>query len=284
MNQEGKTTVNEKENGFKTYSAESIQVLEGLEAVRKRPGMYIGDTSFRGFHHLVNEIVDNSVDEAVAGFCDRIQVCIHDDNSITVEDNGRGIPVDMHKSGKSALEVVMTVLHAGGKFDESSYKTSGGLHGVGASVVNALSSHCFIEIQRNGFFWRQNYEKGLAKTPVEKHDLTKKTGTKITFSPDRDIFKEEKVKFDFDLLSKRLRELAFLNAELCIVLKDERVHKEIEFLFKEGIKEFVAYINKTKKALHNDIIYFSSHKEDVNVEVALQWNESYTESLSFILQ
>ena len=278
MNQKNKETNSHSVNNFKKYSAESIQVLEGLEAVRKRPGMYVGDTSSRGFHHLVNEIVDNSVDEAVAGFCDRIQVCIHDNNSITVEDNGRGIPVDMHKSGKSALEVVMTVLHAGGKFDENSYKTSGGLHGVGASVVNALSSHCSIEIQKNGFFWRQNYEKGLATTPVEKHDITEKTGTKITFSPDREVFKEEKTKFDFDLLSKRLRELAFLNAGLCIVLKDERVDKETQFIFNDGIKEFVAYINKTKKAIHSDIIYFKSHKDDIIVEVAMQWNESYTES------
>ena len=256
MNPKDKAMNNEKNNTLKSYGADSIQVLEGLEAVRKRPGMYVGDTSFRGFHHLVNEIVDNSVDEAVAGFCDYIQICIHDDSSITVEDNGRGIPVDMHKSGKSALEVVMTVLHAGGKFDGNSYKTSGGLHGVGASVVNALSSHCSIEVQRNGFFWKQNYEKGLAKNPVEKQGLTNKTGTKITFSPDRDIFKGEKIIFDFDTLSKRFRELAFLNAGLCIILKDKRVHKEVKFLFEKGIKEFVTYINKTKKALHNDIIYF----------------------------
>ena len=271
-NKEVKETINK-------YSAESIQILEGLEAVRKRPGMYIGDTSLRGFHHLVNEIVDNSVDEAVAGFCTELSIYIHSNDSITVEDNGRGIPVDRHKSGKSALEVVMTILHAGGKFDEKSYKTSGGLHGVGASVVNALSGYCSIEVQRDGFSWKQNYKKGLPETEVEKLGETTKTGTKITFSPDREIFKEESVKFDFDLLSKRLRELAFLNAGLCIILKDERIaNKEKKFLFKEGIKEFVEYINKTKKPIHDDVVYFQSSKEDINVEIALQWNESYTES------
>ena len=279
MNEENREDRKIERKARGSYRAESIQVLEGLEAVRKRPGMYVGDTASRGFHHLVNEVVDNSVDEAVAGFCTKISICIHGDDSITIEDDGRGIPVDMHKSGKSALEVVMTVLHAGGKFNEESYKTSGGLHGVGASVVNALSSQCFIEVQREGFLWKQNYEKGLPKTEVEKFDETNNTGTKITFNPDRSIFKDKNVKFDFDLLSKRLRELAFLNAGLSIVLKDERIHKETVFLFDEGIKEFIIYINKTKKALHSDIIYFESNKEDVNVEIALQWNESYSESL-----
>jgi len=263
----------------KNYGAESIQVLEGLEAVRKRPGMYIGDTGFRGYHHLVYEIVDNSVDEALAGYCKHITVTINTDESITVEDDGRGIPVGTHKNGKSALEVVMTVLHAGGKFDGGGYKVSGGLHGVGASVVNALSTRVSVEVQREGFFWTQNFERGTPKATIQKGGPSSKTGTKTTFKPDRDIFKDETVIFDFNYLSQRLRELAFLNAGLYICLKDERTGKKNEFQYSNGIAEFVSYINQSKKAIHPDVIYFKGEKDNVEVEVAMQWNDSYTESL-----
>src|SRR5437868_2511226 len=190
----------------KNYGADQIQVLEGLEAVRKRPGMYIGDTGVRGYHHLVYEVVDNSVDEALAGYCKHIQITINTDESITVEDDGRGIPVDAHKNGKSALEIVMTVLHAGGKFDGGGYKVSGGLHGVGASVVNALSARCMVEVHREGFVWTQRYEKGAIKTSVEKGEPTTRTGTKTTFKPDREIFKDETITYDFNTLANRFRE------------------------------------------------------------------------------
>jgi DNA gyrase subunit B len=261
------------------YGADSIQVLEGLEAVRKRPGMYIGDTGFRGYHHLVYEIVDNSVDEALAGFCKHINISINTDESITVEDDGRGIPVGSHKGGKSALEIVMTVLHAGGKFDGGGYKVSGGLHGVGASVVNALSTRCVVEVHREGFVWTQTFEKGVPKGTVEKGEPSTKTGTKTTFKPDREIFKDEALVFDFNYLTQRLRELAFLNAGLYISLKDERNGKKTEFQFSNGIAEFVAYMNSSKKALHQDVVYFKGEKDAVEVEVALQWNDSYSESL-----
>lgn len=263
----------------KDYGADSIQVLEGLEAVRKRPGMYIGDTGFRGFHHLVYEIVDNSVDEALAGYCKHINITINTDESITVEDDGRGIPVDAHKNGKSALEVVMTVLHAGGKFDGGTYKVSGGLHGVGASVVNALSIRCEVEVKRNGFTWIQKYAKGVPQGGLEKGEPATKTGTKTTFKPDREIFKDESILFDFNYLSQRLRELAFLNAGLYIALKDDRTGKKVEFQFTNGIAEFVSYMNQSKKAAHNDVIYFKGEKDNVEAEIAMQWNDSYTESI-----
>jgi len=263
----------------KSYDAGSIQVLEGLEAVRKRPGMYIGDTSTRGYHHLVYEIVDNSVDEALMGFCKKIEVTIEADDSITVVDDGRGIPVDVHKDGKSALEVVMTVLHAGGKFDKGSYKVSGGLHGVGASVVNALSSRCTATVRKDGFVYKQVYEFGKPLGPVEKLGPTEKSGTTTNFKPDRQIFKDESIKYDFNVLANRFRELAFLNAGLHIALKDERTGKKQDFQFSDGIMEFVKFMNTSKKALHPEVIFFKGTKDDVEVEVALQWNDSYTESI-----
>lgn len=263
----------------KAYDASSIQVLEGLEAVRKRPGMYIGDTTSRGYNHLVYEVVDNSVDEALAGYCKNINVTIHADESLTVEDDGRGIPVGQHKDGKSALEIVMTVLHAGGKFDGGSYKVSGGLHGVGASVVNALSSRCQVVVRRDGYVWKQVYEKGIPQGKVEKAGETDKTGTTTTFKPDREIFKEEGIKFDYNVLSNRFRELAFLNAGLKISLSDERTGVKHEFQFSNGIQEFVSHMNETKKAAHPDVIYFKGNQGDVDIEIAMQWNDSYTESI-----
>ncbi len=263
----------------KNYSADSIQVLEGLEAVRKRPGMYIGDTGIRGYHHLVYEIVDNSVDEALAGHCQKISITIHKDESITVEDDGRGIPVDKHKSGKSALEVVYTVLHAGGKFDKDTYKVSGGLHGVGASVVNALSSFCIVEVQREGSIWRQGFERGDPTGPLEKVGTANKTGTKVTFLPDRDIFKQEELTYNFDTLAARFRELAFLNAGLYFSLSDERTGKKTEYQFADGVKQFIEHLNIAKKALHQSIVYFSGAKEGMEMEIAMQWNDSYTESI-----
>lgn len=261
------------------YGAESIQVLEGLEAVRKRPGMYIGDTGSRGYHHLVYEIVDNSVDESLAGYCKHINVTINTDESITVEDDGRGIPVDTHKTGKSTLEVVMTVLHAGGKFDGGGYKVSGGLHGVGASVVNALSTRCQVIVQRQGGLFEQIYHKGIPEGPAKKIGDSAKTGTKVNFKPDREIFKDPALTFDFNYLSNRLRELAFLNAGLYIAIKDERTGKKNEFQYSNGIAEFVKYMNQSKKSLHGDVIYFKGEKDNVEVEVALQWNDSYAESI-----
>ena len=261
------------------YGADSIQVLEGLEAVRKRPGMYIGDTGVRGYHHLVYEIVDNSVDESLAGYCKHINITINADESITVEDDGRGIPVASHKSGKSALEVVMTVLHAGGKFDGGTYKVSGGLHGVGASVVNALSIRCSVEVKRDGIIWSQKYEKGAPQGGLEKIGTTDKTGTKTTFKPDTEIFKDPTISYDFNTLANRIRELAFLNAGLYISLKDDRSGKKQEFQYTNGIAEFVKYLNQSKKAVHSDVIFFKGEKDLVEVEVALQWNDSYSESI-----
>jgi DNA gyrase subunit B len=263
----------------KAYDASSIQVLEGLEAVRKRPGMYIGDTTSRGYHHLVYEVIDNSVDEALAGYCRNINVTIHADDSLTVEDDGRGIPVGRHKDGKSALEVVMTVLHAGGKFNSESYKVSGGLHGVGASVVNALSSRCQVLVRRDGFVWKQVYEKGIPQGPVEKAGETDKTGTKTTFKPDREIFKDETIKFEFSILANRFRELCFLNAGLHIELEDERTGQKQAFEYSQGIMQFVSHLNDTKKPVHADVIYFKGTKDDVEVEIAMQWSDSYTESI-----
>ncbi len=265
--------------GQKNYSADSIQVLEGLEAVRKRPGMYIGDTGVRGFHHLVYEIVDNSVDEALAGHCHKISITIQKDDSIMVEDDGRGIPVGMHKSGKSALEVVYTVLHAGGKFDKDTYKVSGGLHGVGASVVNALSAYCMVEVNREGYHWKQTFEKGKPTSDLQKLEPTTKTGTKVTFAPDREIFRQEELTYNFDTLAARFRELAFLNAGLYFVLSDERTGKKSEYQYTEGVKQFIEHLNQSKKALHQDIISFSGNKDGVDVEIAMQWNDSYSESI-----
>ncbi len=263
------------------YDAKSIKVLEGIEAVRKRPGMYIGDTVERGYHHLVYEIVDNSVDEALGGHCKNIKITIHPDESISVEDDGRGIPVERHRSGKSALEVVMTTLHAGGKFDKDSYKVSGGLHGVGASVVNALSSKCSVEVKKNGKIWKQSYEKGASTSKLEELGTTKKTGTKVTFKPDREIFKEESITYKFSTLSSRFRELAFLNAGLNITLFDERVGKDKKqtFYYTEGIIEFVSFLNHSKKAINQNIVYFKGNKEGVDIEIAMQWNDSYSESI-----
>ena len=263
----------------KNYGADDIQVLEGLEAVRKRPGMYIGDTTIRGYHHLVYEIVDNAVDESLAGYCKRILVTIHTDGSLSVDDDGRGVPVGPHKSGKDALEVVYTVLHAGGKFDGGAYKVSGGLHGVGASVVNALSIRCQVESNKNGNKYRQVYEKGIPQTQVEKIGPTERTGTIVTFKPDLEIFKEPGMAFDFNTLSNRFREMAFLNRGLHISLKDERTDKKTDFQYANGIAEFVAFLNESKKAIHSDVIYFRGEKDQVEVEVSMQWNDSYTESI-----
>ena len=268
----------ERENN-KNYSAESIQVLEGLAAVRKRPGMYIGDTSDRGYHHLIYEIMDNSVDESLAGYCSKISVHIAEDETVSIEDNGRGIPVDDHKQGRSALEVVMTVLHAGGKFNKDSYSISGGLHGVGASVVNALSSSCSVEVYRGGVIWRQSYERGQAVSSVEKLGTTEKTGTKTSFKPDREIFQDERTVFSFETLSARFRELAFLNQALEIQLTDERSHRSETFCFKEGLKEFVSYVNKGMNPINKEVLFFEGSKEQTDLQVAFQWSETYKENI-----
>jgi DNA gyrase subunit B len=262
-----------------TYTASDIKVLEGLEAVRKRPAMYIGDTGAYGLHHLVYEVVDNSVDEALAGFCDSIKVILHADGSVSVGDNGRGIPVDTHKeTGKSAAEVVLTVLHAGGKFEHSAYKVSGGLHGVGVSVVNALSEWLDLEIRRGGQVWTQRYEKGGVPTgPLTPGEKTAKHGTIIRFKPDATIFEE--TSFSFDTLSNRLRELAFLNRGLKIVIEDERDGRANTFLFKGGIVEFVKHLNQNKTPIHPKVMFFEGKKGDIEVEVALQYNDGYQESV-----
>jgi DNA gyrase subunit B len=260
------------------YDATSIKVLGDLEAVRKRPAMYIGSTGEQGLHHLVWEVVDNSVDEAMAGHCDEINVVVHEDNSVTVIDNGRGIPVDMHATEKKpAAEVVMTVLHAGGKFDSETYKVSGGLHGVGVSVVNALSDWLELEIWRDGQVWEQNYAAGVPKSKLTVTGKTRKTGTKVTFHPDPAIF--DKINFSYDLLAQRLRELAFLNKGLKITLQDERSDKSTEFCFTGGIVEFVKHLNRGKHPLHDSPIYMEGKRENVEVEIALQYNDSYAESV-----
>jgi DNA gyrase subunit B len=260
------------------YDADSIKVLEGLEAVRKRPAMYIGSTGKDGLHHLVYEVVDNSIDEASAGYCDTISVKIRVDNSVVVEDNGRGIPVGMHKTEKvSAAQVVMTKLHAGGKFSHDSYKVSGGLHGVGVSVVNALSKTCELEVRREGHVYRQTYQRGVPDSPLEVIGKTKSNGTKVTFLPDDKIF--EDTEFSFDVICNRLRELAFLNSGVKINITDERTDKKNEFVYKGGIVSFVEYINRNKKVLHKHPIYVSGEKEDCFVEVALQYNETYLENI-----
>lgn len=274
----------EMKNTSSEYSADSIQVLEGLEAVRKRPAMYIGDISEKGLHHLVYEVVDNSIDEALAGYCTHIEVVINEDNSIVVTDNGRGIPVDIHeKEGKSALEVVLTVLHAGGKFDKGTYKVSGGLHGVGVSCVNALSSYMKAEVRRNGYLYMQEFSCGKPLHDVQMVGDADTTGTTITFKPDASIFTTTEYKYD--ILATRLRELAFLNAGITLQLKDKRVIKEDGsykteiFYSKEGLKEFVHYIDRSKEALIPDVIHIVTEKQGVPVEVAMTYNTSYNESV-----
>ena len=274
----------EMKNTSSEYSADSIQVLEGLEAVRKRPAMYIGDISEKGLHHLVYEVVDNSIDEALAGYCTHIEVVINEDNSIVVTDNGRGIPVDIHeKEGKSALEVVLTVLHAGGKFDKGTYKVSGGLHGVGVSCVNALSSYMKAEVRRNGHLYMQEFSCGKPLHDVQMVGDADTTGTTITFKPDASIFTTTEYKYD--ILATRLRELAFLNAGITLQLKDKRVIKEDGsykseiFYSKEGLKEFVHYIDRSKEALIPDVIHIVTEKQGVPVEVAMTYNTSYNESV-----
>lgn len=271
-------------NKRQNYSDDSIQVLEGLEAVRKRPGMYIGSTDKRGLHHLVYEIVDNSVDEVLNGFGNEIKVTINKDDSITIEDNGRGMPTGIHKSGKPTVEVIFTILHAGGKFGQGGYKTSGGLHGVGASVVNALSEWLDVEIYRDGYIYEQKFNKGgLPATGLEKKGKTRKKGTKVTFKPDPEIFKSTTA-FNFDTLSERLQESAFLLKDLKITLTDLRAGKEREeiYHYEEGIKEFVSYVNEGKEVLH-DVSTFSGESHGIEVDVAFQYNDQYSESiLSFV--
>jgi len=265
-----------EENG--KYDAESIKVLGDLEAVRKRPAMYIGSTGSMGLHHLVWEVVDNAVDEALAGECDRVDVTVHSDNSVTVTDNGRGIPVDLHKEeGRSAAEVVMTVLHAGGKFDTKSYKVSGGLHGVGVSVVNALSASLELEIWRDGYTWEQSYEGGKPLAPLKRAGKTGRRGTKITFLPDATIL--DSIEFNYDTLAQRLRELSFLNKGLTIRLKDERSNKQAEFHYNGGIAEFVKLLNKNKDVLHATPICAEADREDEHIDFALQYNDGYAESV-----
>ncbi len=264
------------------YTAESIQVLKGLEAVRRRPGMYIGSTAARGLHHLVNEVIDNSVDEALAGFCDRIELTIHQDDSVTVVDNGRGIPVDVHKTEKlPGVEVAMTMLHAGGKFDKSTYKVSGGLHGVGVSVVNALSERLDVWVQRDGKEYHMAFERGDTVQTLEVTGKAKKSGTKVTFKPDRKIFTE--TRFDYATVVNRLRELAFMNRGLTLTIKDERNNKEDTFLYKHGLAEFVTYLRGNRKSLHPKPIQFTTTKDDVEIDVALQYDDGYAENtFSFV--
>ena len=260
------------------YSAKSISVLKGLEAVRKRPSMYVGDTSVRGLHQVVFEAVDNGIDEAIGGFCNKIKVTIHKDNSISVEDNGRGIPTDMHPTeNKPAVEVVLTTLHAGGKFDKKTYKISGGLHGVGVSCTNALSQWLEIEVKREGKIFSMSFERGKTKTPLRETGTSEETGTRITFKPDSEIFSE--TEFSFEILSKRLRELAFLNKNLEINLIDERTGQNKNYIYEEGIISFIKYLNKNKKPIHDDIIYISKDTGKIRAELALQYNDGYNESI-----
>lgn len=287
-NIEDEKLVNSQATENKQYSAESIQVLEGLEAVRKRPAMYIGDTGVKGLHHLVYEVVDNSIDEALAGYCTKIDVIINEDNSVTVIDDGRGIPVDMHeKEKKSALEVVMTVLHAGGKFDKGSYKVSGGLHGVGVSCVNALSIKLVAEVYRDGKIWMQEYSKGAPLYSVKEVGVTDKTGTKVTFLPDDFIFNQT-TEFNFEILASRLRELAFLNKGIHLTITDKRELEENgnggkfrheAFYSEEGLKEFVEFLDANRESLIESTIHIDSNKNEVPVEVAMQYNTSFSENI-----
>ncbi|WP_311734571.1 DNA topoisomerase (ATP-hydrolyzing) subunit B [Clostridium chauvoei] len=268
------------EQNKQNYDESQIQVLEGLEAVRKRPGMYIGSTSSRGLHHLVYEIVDNSIDEALAGLCKNIEVTINEDNSITVIDDGRGMPTGIHpKMGKSTVEVIMTVLHAGGKFGGGGYKVSGGLHGVGASVVNALSEWCEVTVKREGAIWQQKYSRGNVLSELSKIGESDEHGTQVKFKPDLEIFEE--TEYDFDILSNRLRELAFLNKGISITLKDKREDEErVEnYLYEGGIKEFVLYLNRNKEVLHPEPIYVEGEKDGIIAEISLQYNDGYSENL-----
>lgn len=260
------------------YTAQQITVLEGLSAVRMRPSMYIGNVSIEGLHHLVYEVVDNSIDEALAGFCDHVKIQIHMDGSVTVEDNGRGIPVDLHeKENIPAVEVVMTKLHAGGKFDDSTYKVSGGLHGVGVSVVNALSEYLEVEIRRDGKVYSQRYERGEPKTKLTVTGETQRRGTRITFKPDALIFTETDM--SFDILAQRMRELAFLNRGICIDLIDESIPKDRTFCYEGGLESFIEYINKNKEPLHPEILYIAGEKQGVSIEVAIQYNQTYNEKI-----
>ncbi|MFA7576835.1 MAG: ATP-binding protein, partial [Candidatus Muiribacteriota bacterium] len=271
----------ENEKKINSYSAQQIEVLEGLDPVKKRPGMYIGSTGPTGLHHLVYEVVDNSIDEALAGYCDTIEIILHEDGAVSVEDNGRGIPVDTHdKSGKSALEVVMTVLHAGGKFNNSSYKISGGLHGVGVSVVNALSTTLEVTVKKDGYIHHQVFKEGVPQSNVERTGETTETGTMVKFYPNPDIF--ETVEFSFDYLSKRIRELAFLNKGITLIIREPATEKEHVFKYDGGIKSFIEFLNKGKTSL-NDVFYFEKEESNVVVEVALQYTDKYVETLySFV--
>ncbi|WP_290441289.1 DNA topoisomerase (ATP-hydrolyzing) subunit B [Clostridium gasigenes] len=267
------------EQNKESYDESQIQILEGLEAVRKRPSMYIGSTSSRGLHHLVYEIVDNSIDEALAGYCKNISVTINADNSITVIDDGRGMPVGLNaKMGKSSVEVIMTILHAGGKFGGGGYKVSGGLHGVGASVVNALSEWCEVIVKREGHIWKQKYARGEVMSELEKIAESDEFGTQVNFKPDSEIFEE--IEYDFDVLANRLRELAFLNKGISIILTDKREEDKVEiYMYEGGIKEFVAYLNRNKESLHQEPIYVEGEKDGIIAEIALQYNDGYSENL-----
>jgi DNA gyrase subunit B len=272
--------LNDEKLNDSRYGAEDIQVLEGLEAVRRRPGMYIGSTSARGLHHLVYEVVDNSIDEAMAGYCDRIEVVLNQDGSVTVIDNGRGIPVDIHpKVGLPAVQVALTMLHAGGKFGGGGYKVSGGLHGVGVSVVNALSEWLEVEVRRDGYVYHQKYKRGVPVTDLKIIGKAKSTGTKVTFKPDHEIFEE--LTFNHETLAQRLRELSFLNMGIKIILRDKRNDNNSETVFQHdgGIRDYVKYLNKNKTPLHSKPIYFQKQKDNVLVEVALQYTDAYVESI-----
>ena len=263
---------------MESYTADKIVVLKDLEAVKKRPAMYIGDTGVKGLHHLVKEAFDNAVDEAISGFCKHIQVILHKNGSVSVSDDGRGIPVDIHpEMKKPALEVVMTMLHAGGKFDKKSYKVSGGLHGVGISVVNALSEWLEVIVKRDGHIYKQTFAYGKKASELEVVGDTQETGTQVTFLPDKQIF--ETLAFQYDLLANRLRELAFLNAGLEIKILDEKTNKEETFLYEGGIKTFVQFLNKNKTPLFPEVIYFEKEKEKIGVEIDLQSNNGYLETI-----